>query len=226
MATPKPERQVDGYPGEDTDGSAGSAARNSPAPPLLPPDDLVTDAAAAPILMSMSGSPRTAQSPPPAPPPPAAARSGLRDVTVVDRLAKAVTEFFGGVPDLELGAERGAGQRPWVGKVWCCPRYAGSGKVDELLAGEYVAAAISKYRKEEIKECLLLLPAAFTSPWFSACLLFPYGIARTTVRQGVTGEAARMADVLVYIGPRVREFVATFDPLLYIPGNSIWAYRP
>jgi len=225
MATPKTERQVnvtelDMYSGEDMDGSAGSAARNSPAPALAAPDDLVADAAAAPILMSMSGSPRTAQSPPPP------ARSGLRDLTVVDRLAKAVAEFFGGAPDLELGAERGAGQRPWFGKVWCCPRYAGSGKVDELLAGEYVAAAISKYRKEEIKECLLLLPAAFTSPWFSACLLFPYGISRTAVRQGFTGDAARMADVLVYIGPRVREFVGTFDSLFYIPGNSIWAYRP
>ena len=156
-----------------------------------------------------------------------------------------VRSFFGGTIDLDPAScsdannevrasrfyETDGQLQVWEGNVWCNPP-GGTDASNSSIAASFLQAAISKYARQEYRECLLLLRASFSSPWFHDAMQYPYGIStkqlrfRTPSAATDEGSGPRRSPhnyVLLYFGTRTSAFADMFAATFYIPGRSCWS---
>jgi hypothetical protein len=111
------------------------------------------------------------------------------------------------------------------------PIYEGS--VEHLLQ-----LIFSRFERGDFQEGMFLVKADYGAEWFTPILQQPHCILRQTTKPKGSPEltpdpsptwfrkdSAFDSYVLFYLGPRIKEFCATFHPIGLIPGVNSWYFN-
>lgn len=164
-------------------------------------------------------------------------------------IVAAVRKVYGGTIDLDPASDAKANEtvkatryytaeddglsanNAWEGKVFIHPPV---GVVnDEPIQGMFVHRAIKELQAGNATDVVLFLKACIGQKWFNSIFSYPHcwlserqqkkSTAASAAKDGDKNAASPRGMVVVYMGPRVKEFTDHFSALGHIPGLNGWA---
>lgn len=106
--------------------------------------------------------------------------------------------------------------QPWRGRVWLNPPWDGQGS-----PSRWVSKLVDEYESGAVTEAVCLLPARVNTVWMDRLAPYARCFVKGRLRFGDATGDAPFPVVLVYLGPRVQEFVNVFRPV-----GATYGYLP